>query len=113
MSRPELLDGITTKEKTPCGGMYVVINYKEKINEVFSFLGKGGGCPRTFLEALSRVISLAIRSGVDEEKIITTLRGIRCSASSDDLNSCPTAMASALGKFLKRHKVEDSSNKSK
>ena len=60
--------------------MYVTINFGEdtKPFEVFGALGKAGGCDSAQLEAISRLVSLALRSGIDPANVIEQLRGITC-----------------------------------
>jgi ribonucleoside-diphosphate reductase alpha chain len=72
--------------------------------EVFSALGKAGGCASAQLEANCRLISLALRSGADVASIVKQLRGIRCSSISwedgKSILSCADAIASVLEKYI-------------
>jgi ribonucleoside-diphosphate reductase alpha chain len=77
--RPDIIVGSTRKVKTGCGNMYITVNEDEYgLYEVFSQLGKTGGCIASHVEAISRLISLALKSGIDPEEIVDQLRGIRC-----------------------------------
>ncbi|HOJ92878.1 MAG TPA: vitamin B12-dependent ribonucleotide reductase [Dictyoglomaceae bacterium] len=115
--RPVITKGATIKVKTGCGNLYVTINEdKFGICEVFSTLGKAGGCAASQTEAISRLISLALRSGVDINSVIKQLKGIRCpnptrGEEGDFIFSCSDAIAKALEKYLRVKKGEiDSSN---
>ncbi|MDD5423081.1 MAG: vitamin B12-dependent ribonucleotide reductase, partial [Candidatus Omnitrophica bacterium] len=78
--RPNVITGTTTKIATGCGNLYVTINVDEKSLpfELFTSMGKAGGCAMSQLEAIRRLVSLAFRSGIDTNSIIEQLRGIRC-----------------------------------
>ncbi len=101
--RPQTTVGTTEKRKIGCGKLYITINTDDVgICEVFTTTGKGGGC-HAQSEAISRLASLALRSGVALEEISDQLKGIRCEAAminEDVYNlSCPDAIARALEDF--------------
>lgn len=108
--RPQMTKGFTEKVKIGCGNLYITVNYDDKgICEVFTNLGRAGGCPSQS-EATSRLISIALRSGMDVKAIIEQLKGIRCHSTirkkangNNNINvlSCPDAIGKALEKVLK------------
>ena len=110
--RPKVTKGITERVNTGCGYIYVTINFDEQgIAEVFATLGKAGGCAAAQLEAISRLISLALRSGMDMNSIVEHLRGIRCPSIAWEqghaILSCADAIASVLQKYDKNEDGDD------
>ena len=106
--RPRQIHGITERVRTGHGNMYVTVNFDEQGRpfEVFGTLGKAGGCDSAQLEAISRLVSLALRSGIDARQVIDQLRGITCCPAWDQgtlVRSGPDAVALAL----ERHLTED------
>jgi len=102
--RPEVLHGETIRMQTGCGPLYVTINEDENGPfEVFNTMGKAGGCVASQTEAIGRLISLALRSGVSEDEIIKQLGGIRCHRpfgfGKNQVLSCSDAVAKALLKY--------------
>jgi ribonucleoside-diphosphate reductase alpha chain len=77
-SRPELLRGTTRRVETPLGTLYVNITEDDRGQpfEVFMSLGKAGGALMADVEALGRLISLALRSGIPIREVWRQLRGI-------------------------------------
>jgi ribonucleoside-diphosphate reductase alpha chain len=100
--RPDTLIGVTKEMRTSCGKLYVTINRDDKgIFEVFNQMGKAGGCAASQSEALGRLVSLALRSGVQPEEIIKQLKGISCHLPSWGGNggkilSCADAVGKAI-----------------
>ncbi|HET8763555.1 MAG TPA: vitamin B12-dependent ribonucleotide reductase [Gemmatimonadales bacterium] len=77
-SRPEMLRGTTRRVETPLGTLYVTITEDDKGQpfEVFMSLGKAGGALMADVEAVGRLISLSLRSGIPMKEIHRQLRGI-------------------------------------
>ena len=75
--RPETLTGFTTKVKTGYGALYVTVTELEgQPFEVFATIGKSGRSTTAKTEAIGRLVSLALRSGVTVDKIVDQLKGI-------------------------------------
>lgn len=75
--RPETLEGFTTKMATGMGQLYVTVTeYEGQPFEVFATIGKSGKSTTAKTEAIGRLISLALRSGVDVAEIIEQVKGI-------------------------------------
>jgi ribonucleoside-diphosphate reductase alpha chain len=77
-SRPDRLRGTTIRKETPLGTMFVNITEDDKNQpfEVFINLGKAGGAAMADAEAMGRMISLALRSGIPLREVHKQLRGI-------------------------------------
>jgi ribonucleoside-diphosphate reductase alpha chain len=102
--RPKTLSGITVRQTTGCGHLYITINSNGKPLELFASLGKNGGCTRCQNEALTRAISLGLRYGVPVKEFIEQLQGIQCPNAnmwpeSERTLSCPDAIARALQEY--------------
>jgi ribonucleoside-diphosphate reductase alpha chain len=102
--RPKTTSGFTEKVTTGCGNLYITVNKDVRgICEVFTSLGKAGGCASAQLEATSRLISLALRSGVDTASIIKHLKGIRCPSIAWEEGYAVLSCADAIGRVLEKH----------
>jgi ribonucleoside-diphosphate reductase alpha chain len=69
--RPETLDGFTTKMVTGMGNLYVTVTeYDGRPFEVFATIGKSGRSTTAKTEAIGRLVSLCLRSGVTVDNIV-------------------------------------------
>lgn len=113
--RPEVTSGTTTKVATGCGNLFITINCDEQGRpfEVFTQMGKAGGCAVAQLETVGRLVSLALRSGIDLKSMIEQLRGIRCPSPSWEkgvrIFSCADAIARVIEKRLVDNFLKDNS----
>ncbi len=105
-SRPDLLKGSTRRIESPLGTMYVTITEDDKGQpfEVFMSLGKAGGALMADVEAIGRLISLALRSGVPLPEIYRQLRGISSDRAvglgPNKVMSVPDAIGIAIEKWM-------------
>lgn len=109
--RPAITRGITEKVKIGCGNLYVTVNYDNQgICEIFTNTGKAGGCPSQS-EATARLMSVALRAGVNIDDLIQQLKGIRCPSTIRQpgmkVTSCPDAIAKTIEKVLKSKEFID------
>ncbi|MBA3011431.1 MAG: vitamin B12-dependent ribonucleotide reductase [Desulfobacula sp.] len=76
--RPQILEGFTERIKTGMGVLYVTVSeYKGRPFELFATVGKSGKSTQAKTEAIGRLISLALRSGIQVDEIIEQISGIR------------------------------------
>ncbi|HXX56426.1 MAG TPA: vitamin B12-dependent ribonucleotide reductase [Thermodesulfovibrionales bacterium] len=103
--RPEMIRGSTRLMKTGCGNLYVTINEDEQghLFELFTSMGKAGGCASSQAEAIGRLVSLAFRSDIDPTEVIKQLKGISCHqptwCDGGKILSCSDAIARAVEKY--------------
>lgn len=103
--RPAVVKGITERVRTAQGNMFVTVNFDEDGNpfEVFGTLGKSGGTESAQLEAITRLASLGLRSGIHPDDIINQLRGITSEPVWDAgrlVRSAPDAVALVMTRHL-------------
>jgi len=103
--RPEVIRGSTRLMKTGCGNLYVTINEDGDghLFELFTSMGKAGGCAASQSEAIGRLVSLAFRSNIEPEEIVRQMKGISCHSpiwhDGGRILSCSDAIANALEKY--------------
>ena len=104
--RPSILKGRTMKLESPLGDLYVTINEDDKGKpfEVFCTVGKAGGAAMADSEAIGRLISLSLRSGIPITAVRDQLRGISCDRAvgvgTQKVLSAPDAIAQAIERYL-------------
>ena len=107
--RPTQTQGLTRRIKTGEGTLYITINEDEHgLCEVFTTIGKAGGNAAAQSEAISRLISLALRSGINPQSIVRQLKGISGpNPTWEDgrlILSTPDAIGKALDDYLHEKK---------
>ena len=103
--RPVSLKGWTYRMQTGCGPLYVTINEDDDgLFELFTTMGKAGGCAASQSEAIGRLVSLAWRSGIQPEQVIKQLLDISCHSHAGfgigKILSCADAVAKAIGDHM-------------
>lgn len=105
--RPKALKGWTYQMQTGCGPLYVTVNEdKSGLFELFTTMGKAGGCAASQSEAIGRMVSLAWRSGVQARQVIKQLLGISCHCPSGFGDNRILSCADAVAKAIQAHLVE-------
>lgn len=105
--RPQVLTGKTIAVETGEGDLFVTINQDEEGNpfELFATMGKSGGFAAAQTEAVGRLISLCLRSGIEPNHIIKQLKGIRggrpIGFGPNRILSSPDGIAKALEIYLR------------
>ncbi|MCD6527746.1 MAG: vitamin B12-dependent ribonucleotide reductase [Desulfuromonas sp.] len=110
--RPRTLTGATYQMETGCGPLYVTINEDQQgLFEVFTTMGKAGGCAASQCEALGRLVSLAWRSGVQARQAVKQLIGISCHKpagfGANRITSCADALAKAIQMHMQHEEEEN------
>ena len=115
-TRPTQTSGVTRRIRTGEGTLYITINEDENgLCEIFTTIGKAGGNAAAQSEAISRLISLSLRSGLDPHAIVRQLKGISGpNPTWEDgrlILSTPDAIGKALDDYLSEKKNNTSNNK--
>jgi ribonucleoside-diphosphate reductase alpha chain len=107
--RPETLEGFTTRMKTGLGQLYVhVTEYKGRPFEVFATIGKSGKSTTAKTEAIGRLISLALRSGVMVDNIVEQVKGIGGEHAVFQNGELVLSIPDAIGRVLEERYLKDS-----
>lgn len=104
-NRPDALPSTTHKISTGLGRLYITITYfNGKPFEVFCSIGKSGYSTMADAEAIGRLTSLALRSGISAEEIVSQLKGIGGSEptfhNGSLIQSIPDAIAQVLERYI-------------
>lgn len=101
--------GTTACKKVACGTLYITCNRDSNGNlvEIFTHTSKGGICQAN-MNAVTRLISLSLRSGVCIDEIIDQIKGINCPACATckargiEISglSCPDVISKTVMEFL-------------
>jgi len=104
--RPKALKGWTYQMQTGCGPLYVTVNEDNTgLFELFTTMGKAGGCAASQSEAIGRMVSLAWRSGVQARQVVKQLLGISCHCPSGFGDNRVLSCADAVAKAIQAHMV--------
>ena len=111
IDRPDRLDGFTAAKETPVGKLFLTLN---TLNghpvELFAQIGKAGSDISAFTEAIARLMSIALRSGIDPQEVADQLLGIGGSRSigfgPNRIRSVPDAIGQFLDEYLNRQSGE-------
>ena len=106
--RPKALQGCTHQMQTGCGPLYITINEdKNGLFELFTTMGKAGGCAASQSEAIGRMVSLAWRSGVQAKQVVKQLQGISCHCPSGFGENRVLSCADAVAKAIQNHLIDN------
>ncbi|MBW2367954.1 MAG: vitamin B12-dependent ribonucleotide reductase [Deltaproteobacteria bacterium] len=107
-SRPETLQGFTTRIKTGMGQLYVTVTeYDGQPFEVFATIGKSGRSATAKTEAIGRLASLALRSGVNVAQIVEQLKGIGGEHPVFQEGGLVLSIPDAISRVLEKHYLGD------
>jgi ribonucleoside-diphosphate reductase alpha chain len=102
--RPQVLQGVTEKIRTGYGNLYVTVNVRDgRPFEVFAHIGKSGYTTMADTEAICRLISLILRSGVAVDQVVRQLRGIGGSSPVFSNGARVSSIPDAIAQVLHRH----------
>ena len=106
--RPRALRGATYQMETGCGPLYVTINEDNQgLFELFTTMGKAGGCAASQCEAIGRLVSLAWRSGVQARQAVKQMIGITCHKPAGFGENRITSCADAVAKAIQLHMLPE------
>jgi ribonucleoside-diphosphate reductase alpha chain len=106
--RPETLEGFTTKVVTGMGNLYVTVTEMDgRPFEVFATIGKSGKSTMAKTEAIGRLVSLALRSGISADKIVEQLKGICGEHPVFSKDGLVLSIPDAISKVLEKRYLKD------
>ncbi|MEE9213591.1 MAG: adenosylcobalamin-dependent ribonucleoside-diphosphate reductase [Thermodesulfobacteriota bacterium] len=112
--RPQTLQGFTEVIKTGYGNLYVTVNtFEGNPFEVFVQIGKSGYTTMADAEATGRLVSLALRSGIDVKDVVDQLEGIGGSSPVYSEGKLIMSIPDAIAAVLKKNFLNNEENNSK
>lgn len=106
--RPRALTGSTYQMETGCGPLYITINQDQNgLFELFTTMGKAGGCAASQCEAIGRLVSLSWRSGGQARQTVKQLIGITCHKPAGFGENRITSCADAVAKAVQLHMLNE------
>jgi ribonucleoside-diphosphate reductase alpha chain len=112
LKRPETLEGFTTRVKTGLGRLYVTVTeFNGRPFEVFATIGKSGRSTTAKTEAIGRLVSLALRSGVKVDEIVEQLKGIGGEHPVFQNGGLVLSIPDAIGRVLDNRYLKDKQTK--
>ncbi|MGQ0793854.1 MAG: adenosylcobalamin-dependent ribonucleoside-diphosphate reductase [Deltaproteobacteria bacterium] len=108
MKRPPFLTGFTEVIKTGYGNLYVTVNtYEGRPFEVFVQIGKSGYTTMADAEAIGRLASLALRSGIGVKDVVEQLEGIGGASPVFSEGTLVMSIPDAIAAVMKKHFVSE------
>ncbi len=112
--RPDTLEGFTTRIVTGMGRLYVTVTeYEGQPFEVFATIGKSGRSTTAKTEAIGRLTSLALRSGVKVGKIVEQLKGIGGEHPVFQKDGLVLSIPDAIGRVLEKRYLKGEPKKTR
>lgn len=104
LERPDTIPSYTHKISTGLGNLYITVTYfNEKPFEVFCSIGKSGYSTMADAEAIGRLCSLALRSGIPATEVASQLKGIGGSEPTFHNGSLIHSIPDAIAQVLENH----------
>jgi ribonucleoside-diphosphate reductase alpha chain len=114
LKRPQYLQGFTEVIKTGYGNLYVTVNtYEGRPFEVFVQIGKSGYTTMADAEAIGRLASLALRSGINVKDVVEQLEGIGGASPVFSEGKLVMSIPDAIAAVLRKHFIADNKEKTK
>ncbi len=114
LKRPQYLQGFTEVIKTGYGNLYVTVNtYEGRPFEVFVQIGKSGYTTMADAEAIGRLASLALRSGINVKDVVEQLEGIGGASPVFSEGKLVMSIPDAIAAVLRKHFIADNQEKTK
>jgi hypothetical protein len=89
-----------------CGEIFITITTDEAGQplEVFGRFGKAGHCGAAIFDGVTKIVSYALRSGMDPQEAVKAFSGIICSYGRQ---TCLNSVAEALSQVIESAKILD------